>query len=536
VSTVERPASGAAPTAVTRPLTGQEYLDSIRDGRSVYINGERVEDVTTHPAFRNSARMIARMYDTLHDESASKAIVAPTDTGSGGITHRFFLTPRSADDLVGAKEAIAEWARLSYGWMGRSPDYKACFLATLGANADFYGEYKPNAERWYRQAQEQVLFMNHAIVNPPVDRQKIQDQVRDVYLRVEDETDSGIVVSGAKVVATSSALTHYNFVANAAQHVPDGARDLSPIFIAPMDAPGVKLLCRPSFEYRASVAGSPFDQPLSSRMDENDSILVFDRVEIPWENVFGYDVETSNTFFVGSGMVFRAMLHGCVRLAVKLDFLAGLLVKGLEATGTIEFRGVQTRAGEVMAWCDTFWGLADAMARCAVPWVNGAVQVNPQYASAYRFLMTQAYPRIQEIFYQDLGSALVYTPSHAADWQDPETRAYLERYVRGSNGYQAEDRVKLMKLIWDAIGSDFGSRHALYELNYSGNHEDLRIQTLDIARMTGQLDAQKQLVDTCMSEYDLEGWTAPDLVSPADVSTIDAWRPRPQPGLERRRT
>jgi 4-hydroxyphenylacetate 3-monooxygenase len=251
VSTVERPASGAAPTAVTRPLTGQEYLDSIRDGRSVYINGERVEDVTTHPAFRNSARMIARMYDTLHDESASKAIVAPTDTGSGGITHRFFLTPRSADDLVGAKEAIAEWARLSYGWMGRSPDYKACFLATLGANADFYGEYKPNAERWYRQAQEQVLFMNHAIVNPPVDRQKIQDQVRDVYHRVEDETDSGIVVSGAKVVATSSALTHYNFVANAAQHVPDGARDLSPIFIAPMDAPGVKLLCRPSFEYRA---------------------------------------------------------------------------------------------------------------------------------------------------------------------------------------------------------------------------------------------------------------------------------------------
>jgi 4-hydroxyphenylacetate 3-monooxygenase len=524
MSTSTSPIADVTAPAPSRPMNGEEYLDSIRDGRCVYINGERVDDVTTHPAFRNSTRMIARMYDSLHDEARNGALIAPTDTGSGGYTNRFFLAPRSADDLVAAKDAIAEWARLSYGWMGRSPDYKACFLATLGANAGFYGEYRPNAERWYRLAQEQVLFMNHAIVNPPVDRHKIQDQVRDVYLRVEDETDEGLIVSGAKVVATASALTHCNFVANAAQEVPAGARDLSPIFIAPMDAPGVKLLCRPSYEYQATVTASPFDQPLSSRFDENDSILVFDRVLIPWENVFGYDVETSNTFFVGSGMVFRAMLHGCVRLAVKLDFLAGLLVKGLEATGTIEFRGVQTRAGEVMAWVDTFWGLADAMARCAVPWVDGAVQVNPHYASAYRFLMTQAYPRIQEIFYQDLGSALIYTPSHAADWQHPEIRTYLERYVRGSNGYEAEDRVKLMKLIWDAVGSAFGSRHALYELNYSGNHEDLRRQTLDVARATGQLDAQKALVDACLDEYDLDGWTVPDLINPGQTSAMPTWR------------
>jgi 4-hydroxyphenylacetate 3-monooxygenase len=239
-------------------------------------------------------------------------------------------------------------------------------------------------------------------------------------------------------------------------------------------------------------------------------------------------VETSNQFFVGSGMVLRAMLHGCTRLAVKLDFLAGLLAKGLEATGTIEFRGVPTRLGEALAWSNTFWALSEAMVRAPVPWADGTVQVDPQAASAYRYLMTQAYPRIQEIFYQDLGSALVYTPSHAADWQNEETRPYLDRFVRGSNGYSAEQRVKLMKLIWDAVGGDFGSRHALYELNYSGNHEHLRLQTLGAARASGQLDAQKALVETCLAEYDLEGWLARDLLNPADVNTITAWTARNQ--------
>ena len=524
MTTVDTP-----PMTPTRPMDGAAYLDSIRDGRQIHINGERVEDVTVHPAFRNSARMIARMYDALHDPASADALTVPTDTGGDGVTHPFFRTPRSAEDLVASKDAIAAWARTSYGWMGRSPDYKAAFLGTLGVNADFYGDFSDNARRWYATAQERLPFVNHAIVNPPIDRQKAMDQVRDVYMHVEEETDAGLVVSGAKVVATSSALTNHNFIANYAP-VPGGAKDFAAIFIAPMNAKGVTLLCRPSFEYRAATASSPFDNPLSSRLDENDSILVLDRVLIPWEDVLGYDVATSNGFFAGSGFVLRAMLHGCVRLAVKLDFLAGLLVKGLESTGTIEFRGVQTRVGEVLSWCNTFWALADAMTTSPVPWVDGAVQVNPQAASAYRFLMTQAYPRIQEIFYTDLGSALVYTPSHAADWQDRGTRALLDRYVRGSNGYAAEERVKLMKLIWDAVGGDFGSRHALYELNYSGNHEDLRLQALGAARASGQLDAQKAMVEACMAEYDLQGWTVPDLITPSDVTTVAPWRSRTSTG------
>src|SRR5258706_9372062 len=121
-----------------RPFTGREFLDSLRGGREIWIYGERVEDVTAHPAFRNPARMLARLYDALHDPAQQPALTCPTDTGSGGYTHKYFRAPASAADLLEARDAIAPWARLTYGWMGRSPHYKTAFPATLGANAGLY--------------------------------------------------------------------------------------------------------------------------------------------------------------------------------------------------------------------------------------------------------------------------------------------------------------------------------------------------------------------------------------------------------------
>src|SRR5262249_18194015 len=133
------------------PFTGKEFLESLRDGREIWIYGQRVPDVTTHPAFRNPARMLARLYDALHEPAQREVLTCPPDPGSGGYTHRFFRAPSSAEELVAARDAIAGWARLTYGWMGRSPDYKAAFLATLGGNADFYAPYQANARRFYRE-------------------------------------------------------------------------------------------------------------------------------------------------------------------------------------------------------------------------------------------------------------------------------------------------------------------------------------------------------------------------------------------------
>ena len=501
-------------TAAARPFTGQEFLDSLRDGREVWIYGERVKDVTAHPAFRNPSRMLARLYDALHDPATHDVLTCPTDTGSGGYTHRYFRAPADAADLVASRDAIAAWARMTYGWMGRSPDYKAAFLATLGANAAFYAPYQDNARRWYRRAQERALFLNHALVQPPVDRHRPPDEVADVYVHVEKETDAGLVVSGAKVVATGSALTHANFIAHPST-APVKTKAFSAIFIAPMDTPGVKLICRPSYAAAAEIVGSPFDYPLSSRLDENDAILILDHALVPWDNVLVYeDVEKSSSFFQHSGFFPRAMLHGCTRLAVKLDFIAGLLLKAVDAVGSSESKNVQASIGEAIAWRNLFWGLSDAMARAPAPWVGDTVLPNPEYAQAYRVFSTVAYPRVKELTESILGSGLIYLNSHSADFRTPAIRPYLDKYLRGSDGTDAVERTKLMKLLWDAMGTEFGGRHELYERNYAGAPETIRIITLDMAKGSGQAATFRAFAEQCMAEYDLDGWTAPDLFTP----------------------
>ncbi|MQA86742.1 MAG: Pyoverdin chromophore biosynthetic protein pvcC [Streptosporangiales bacterium] len=512
-------AESTGPQRTTRPLTGDEYIESLRDGREIWIYGERVKDVTTHPAFRNSVRMTARLYNALHDPEKRDVLTAPTDTGSDGVTHKFFRTPRSVADLVADRDAIAEWARLTYGWLGRSPDYKAAFLGTLGANADFYDPYQENARRWYRESQENVHFWNHAIIHPPVDRNRPPDEVSDVFVHVEEENDNGVVVSGAKVVATGSAITHYNFIAH--YGIPLNKKQFALICTIPMGAPGMKLICRPSYAMMADVMGSPFDYPLSSRLDENDTIFILDRVLVPWENVFVYgDVEKANTFFPLSGFIPRFTFHGCTRLAVKLDFIAGLLLKALEATGVKDFRGIQARFGEVLAWRNMFWAITDAMAHTPDEWKDGALLPNLDYGLIYRWFMTIGYPRIKEIIEQDVASGLIYQNSSSVDFKTPEIRPYLDKFVRGSNGYDAESRIKLMKLLWDAVGTEFGGRHELYERNYSGNHEAMRLEIVTAQDAAGKLDKYRGFAEQCLAEYDLDGWTAPDLINPDDVNII----------------
>src|SRR5205814_4139900 len=253
--------------------------------------------------------------------SGKNVLTEPTEWG--GFTHRYFRAPRTVEEQVAGRDAIAAWARITYGWMGRSPDYKAAFLGTLGANAEFYAPYQENARRWYHFSQERVLFVNHAIIHPPVDRNRAPGAppagASDVCVRVVHETGRGIVVSGAKVVATGSALTNYTFVAHHGL-IPVQDPAYAVVFMIPTGVAGCKLICRASNEYRAAVLGGPFDYPLSSRLDENDAILVLDNVEVPWEDVFVYrDVEKANNFFPQTGFLPRAMLQGCTRLAVKLD-------------------------------------------------------------------------------------------------------------------------------------------------------------------------------------------------------------------------
>lgn len=501
-----------------RPLTGKEYLESLKDNREIWINGERVKDVTTHPAFRNSARSIAQLYDALHDDKLKDKLTTETDTGNGGYTHKYFQYDKTKEDLLASRNAIAEWAKITYGQMGRSPDYKAAFLATLGADPEYYAPYQDNARFWYKEAQERNWYFNHAIINPPVDRHKPMEAVRDVFVRAVGETDKGVIVSGAKMVATGSALTHYNFVAHYGA-VPVGSEEMALVFVAPMDTPGVKLICRQSYEMQAAVMGSPFDYPLSSRFDENDAVLIFENALIPWENILIYkDVSKANSFFPESGFLHRFTFHGVTRLAVKLDFISGLLIKAIETNGTDQFRGVQANVGEVIAWRNMFWAISDAMAMNPDQGRNGTLLPNLNYGLAYRVFMSEGWSNIKKIIEDVVAGNLIVQPSSSEDFKNPELRPLIDRLYRGSNGISSLDKIKLIKMLWEVVGTEYGGRHELYERNYSGNHENIRLENLGAARGSGAAQAYIEFAEKCMADYDLDGWVGNTWMNPDDVN------------------
>jgi aromatic ring hydroxylase len=488
----------------TKLLSGEQYLESLRDGRQVYFDGEKVKDVTEHPAFRNSARSIARLYDALHDPDQEDVLLGVDRHGI--LTHKFFMPSYSSDELLAARDAIAAWARLSYGFMGRSPDYKASFMATLGAAPDFYSPFQESAEGWYHRFAEQALFLNHVLINPPIDRNREVHEVEDVYLHAVEERDDGIVVRGAKMLATGSALTHATFVAqNTAVRLREGeSEDYALVFFAPLDTPGMKLISRRSYELAAE---SPFDNPLSSRFDENDAFVIFDDAFIPWENVLVYrDLEKATGFYAASGFMPRYTLQSGTRLAVKFDFICGAIAKALEANGTAGFRGIQAGLGELLGWGSLMWALTSALAMDPEVGPGGMAIPRLEFAVLVRLFGAMAWPKVQEFFGESLGGSPMVIPSSFRDLQSEELRPLIDRYYRGSTS-SALDRIKLFKLLWDALGSEFGARHTLYERNYGGSPELVRLNILQFAEGRGRLDEMKRLVEACMAEYDLDGWT-----------------------------
>ena len=500
------------------PITGDDYLESLRDGREVWLYGERVTDVTTHPAYRNSARSIARLYDALHDPAHRDALTAPTERG--GWTHSFFRPARSTADLLQDRSAIATWARLSYGWMGRAPDFMASYLATLGGNDQFYAPYDANARRWHAEVEDKVWHFSHVLLNPPVDRSRPASDLHPEVVQVVGETDNGIVVSGAKLVGTGAATTNYLFVGTAGHHLERAEAAIA--FIVATSSPGVKIFARPSYEYAAARTGRPFDYPLSSRFDENDALVVFDRVEVPWENVFiNGDLEKSKGFFPSSGFVHRSAFHGATRFAVKMDLILGLLLKAVKTNGSDQFRGVQVQLGEALTWRNVFWSISTAMAHEPEQWgERGIVVPNLVHGQFYRVHAPTAYAKVKEIIEQVVAGALM-TAVSAVDLETPEVREYVDRYFPGAGGVAAVDKIKLMRLLWDAVGSEFAGRHQLYERNYVGNHEFVRLEALMTAERRGLADSYRAFAQQAMDDYDLAGWTSdswPNQALPAEVA------------------
>ena len=265
--------------------------------------------------------------------------------------------------------------------------------------------------------------------------------------------------------------------------------------------------------------GSPFDYPLSSRLDENDAVFIIDKVLVPWENVFVYgDIEKANNFFPRTGFLPRFVVHGCTRLAVKLDFIAGLLLKAVEAAGTKDYRGVQANVGEVIAWRNLFWGLSDAMVRDPKPWIGDYVLPNMDPGNAYQIIATMAYTKVKYLIEQTVASGLIYLNSARPRFQEPgdpplsrPVSARLQR-LQGRGARQADEAV---------VGLH---RQRVRRPPRALRDQLWRLDRGDPALLPVRRDGLRQcrkfkgFAEDCMAEYDLDGWKVPDLTDPGELS------------------
>jgi 4-hydroxyphenylacetate 3-monooxygenase len=480
--------------------TGTKHIESLRDGRAVYIDGALVGDVTKHAAFGNAIKSAAHLYDYQADPGnlEDMTFVSPT---SGGRVSRAWQIPRSYEEMVQRRRALTRWAALHGGFLGRSPDHVASALAGQYAGIDRFREYDErfacNFANYFEYARDADLFLTYVIINPQVDRSRSasEQEAQDVVMRVVDEDSSGITVRGAKMMGTSTIMANEVFVANLQPLKPEEAK-YAVSFALPMNTPGLKVLSRKSYEAHAA---SLFDNPLAARFDENDAVVFFDDVKVPWERVFvNQDVRMAHAQFHETPGHINQNYQAQIRLMVKLKFLAGIARRIAETIGTVKLPPVQTTLGKLAS---------DAAVVEAL--VHGMEAAGEKHGDAYvpnRHLVYAAQVFTQELYanftnaIRDLaGGALVMLPSSAQDYGNDE----LSRIIDGlqqSPICSPRERVKFLKLAWDALGSEFAGRHNQYEMFYAG----AQFVTRGHSYRTYDWDGAGELVDNLLEGYELE--------------------------------
>ncbi|MGQ0433293.1 MAG: 4-hydroxyphenylacetate 3-hydroxylase family protein [Microthrixaceae bacterium] len=478
--------------------TANDYLESLRDGRHVVIDGKRVNDVTTHPAFRRSVQSFARLYDLTHEHPDVMTFPSPR---TGEPVNKAFLIPRTQEDLVARRQAMRLWASSHYGFLGRTPDHLASLLAGFAAMPDVLArggqQFADNAVRMHERVRDEDLYMSYVIINPQVDKSRAASQQEEefLYAGVAAEKDDGFILRGAKMVGTSAIFSNLLFVSSIQPLTPDDV-DYAVSCVVPIDAPGLKLYSRRSYE---AAASSVYDYPLSSRYDENDCLVVFDDVKVRWEDTFVYrDVElTSAQFFQTPAHVY-INAQAQVRCWTKLEFIAGLARRVAETNGTIGQPLVVDMLGRLASLVALIEAGVRAMEAAAEPLPSGAVRPNAKLMYAAMANAGSTYLQAIEILRTLCGGGVIQVPSSVADFFDDEAGADIRRYVR-SPGVPAEDRVRLFKLAWDVIGSEFAGRHQQYEMFYSGGPQVARAH----AFRNFDWDTGGALVQRCLDDTPL---------------------------------
>jgi 4-hydroxyphenylacetate 3-monooxygenase len=445
--------------------TGADHLKSLQDGRTVYLDGKLVPDVTTSPAYRNAVASAAGLYDyqARHVEKMTFEI------GGGRRINRCWQLPNSYEELVERRLALVAWAEQTCGFMGRSPDHVASALAGQVMGIEVFQAYDEKRARalrdYFDYAASNDFFLTYVINNVQGDRSKGfgEQASEDLVARIVDEDSGGITIRGAKLFATSAIMANEIFVGSG-QPLKPGEENLAFSCALPMNAPGLRMLSRKSYEAHAV---SEFDNPLSSRFDENDAVIFFDDVKVPWDRVFiSRNTDMCRAQFHDTpGHVYQNY-QAQIRLSVKLRFLAGLARGVADTIGTVNFPPVRETLGKIASQA--------AMIASMVYGMEAAGRMRGPYYLPDRHLLYAAQVQAQELYPQIIqtirelaGGALLMLPSSIRDFDDPALASIISR-TQTSPAMSGMDRVKLLKLTWDAVGSEFASRHLQYEMFYAG--------------------------------------------------------------------
>jgi anthranilate 3-monooxygenase (FAD)/4-hydroxyphenylacetate 3-monooxygenase len=448
---------------------GAQFIERLKSHpRDVWVKGERVDDVTEHPAFKGAVQQLAHLYDMQHDPALTDRLtyVVPETGERAG---RAFAPAKSVDDLRQRREAYRLWAEENFGLMGRSPDFLNVTLLAYWEMRDLVAQggqrYADNVIKYYEYVRDNDLFLSHALITPQNDRSKQSSEQADMHLRVVRETDAGIYVSGARMIATLGPVSDEMLIYNPQQFKP-GDEDHAIWFAVPTDAPGLRQISREPY----FVPGhSSYDHPLSTRFEENDSLLIFKDVFIPWERVFCYrNVELSNRLYTATGIRNQTAHQTNTRALVKMQFAVGVAVAVARSIKADQFLHVQQMLGECLGYIEI---LKSAIVRSEVeaePTAVGTVQPSLAPAQAIRTWLPFVYPRVIEVL-QIIGAGGFMLMPSGADFGAPEIANDIHTYYAGAGGMASKDRIRLFKLAWDLAGEAFGQRALQYERYYAAD-------------------------------------------------------------------
>ncbi len=447
--------------------TGAEYLASIRDGRALYLAEERIEDVTTHPAFRGAAHTWAALYDLKCRPELRERMSYEED---GERYSMYFLRPRNREDLIRRTEAHALIADFGCGVLGRSPDAGAGSVTGMTMQPEILdapGGHRDNLLAMWQQMRHEDEFAVYAVLPPQGGRDPkfYEGSGRQVpALRVTKETDAGVVLNGMKMLATNAAFANQIMIGNILPLAPDQLKE-SVSAIIPPNLKGLSLWARKSFE-REVV--EPFDHPFTARFDESDCMLVFQDVFVPWERVFVHDNPAlARAVLVQTPAHVMANHQSTVRIRSKLRFLLGLASLVTHSTGARDVPVVRETLGRFAAAEAGFSAMVDAQHMAYHEIANGYALYNRRYMyAALHWAMENHSPLLDQIR-ELIGGGSFQMPASVAVLSDPQLKALFEEYW-STPKEGALERLKLFKLAWDLIGSEWASRAASYEKFYIG--------------------------------------------------------------------